>query len=613
MKGTNGKAKFLIKFLVVDIDEGFVLGRHWLNYANPDIDWPRETITWNHRVRDKVSKARGEENTLSNSPAFRFPTWYPGSVTEQLRKARKKIIASEIQANEPPTWIKGELAKVLVPRDTKTGGLPPHRGNLDYSVQLRDKLVKKNGEVEYFVPRQERRRHFSPAEVEELQKVRDLEVASGRWEVCESPQSAEMLLAAKAGGKKRPCQDYRPINRWIVGNAYPIPFTPDMLHTAARHKYLTSLDLPRAYNEVRIKDNHTKDMLAFRCLGKLYRPTVMQFGSKTAVSHYQRFIECVLGDVVGAGCLVYLDNVIVYSDTLDEHRRVTRTVLRRLLRNNLPIQPLKCEWEKPEVQFCGFLIGGGRIRLDPEKVRAVREWPEPSAESEGSLKTQVREFTGFTNFYRKSIDHYSEIAEPLTALTSKTVKWAWGPKESKAWQALKDAICKEPVLAAYDPRLPVEAHTDASDKTLGATIEHRYSCGHTQPIAFWSKKLDGAQQNYDTTNRELMAIVEAFKAHRPWMQGSPKPVVVWSDHAALQHWLDPKNTRNPRQERWATELMDYDFVVRHIAGRANRAADALSRQGTKGQQAQRSAILTKKNFEGLRHFRDWVKKSRKAG
>jgi hypothetical protein len=250
--------------------------------------------------------------------------------------------------------------------------------------------------------------------------------------------------------------------------------------------------------------------------------------------------------------------------------------------------------------MCGYLVGGGEIKLDPEKLKAVKSWPEPAPNQLESLKTQVRAFIGFCNFYRDSIDHYSEIAEPLTTLTGEKTPWSWEQRHKDAWQQLKNKMCESPVVAAYDPELPVETHTDASDKSIGSAIHQRQRDGKTQPIAFFSKKLNAAQQNYPTHDKELLAIVETFRAHEPWMYASPKPVVVHSDHKALTHWMDASHTRSQRHMRWADYLLDHNFVIRHVAGRENRAADALSRiGGESGEDRENRAVLQPRVFEGF--------------
>ena len=442
--GENGNRRFTVKYLVISGNEGFTLGMQWLAYANPDLDWTTKEIKW------------------------RGPVLH-------CRKARTRIIQGEIKANEAPDWVKKNHPEVLQPR---TEWPPPHREGLDYEV-----ILKKG-----FQPRREPTRRNTPRDRVAFELLGANELRSGRWRIGNGPQAVQMLWAAKAGGERRPCHDYRPLNKWIVDDAFPLPRIKDLMTDIAGCTIITSLDLPRAYNEIRIKDKRSEDLLAFYCGAKLYAPLVMQFGSKTAVAHFQRCITTFLGDLIGQGVHAYLDNIVIYASSREKHDALLNETLRRLWKNHLTIQPKKCEWAKQEVQFCGFLVGVQGVRLDPAKLAAVKEWKPPSKERPEPMKTQLREFLGFCNFYRDAVRDYSAIAAPLTALTSKLAPWRWGPAEEASFKLLKIAVLTAPVLAAYDERLPVEVHTDASDRGVAGTVEHRYGCGHTQPIAFFSVK-----------------------------------------------------------------------------------------------------------------------------
>lgn len=538
VKGTNGTRWFKIKYLVANIPEGLVLGLTWLAFADPDISFRTKELRW----RDNAKVI-------------------------QVRKARKRIVQGEIAANEPPPWVQAEFPKVLAPQAI---ALPPHRPGLDY------RIVLKPG----FEPRREKNRSYSPAERRVFADLAEEQVKQGLWKISDSPQAVQMLLAAKAGAvemkDKRPCIDYRPLNKWIIDDAFPIPIIKDLMSDLAGKKFLTSLDLPKAYWTIRLADKETQQLMAFYCDGKLYEPLVMQFGTKTAVAHFQRVITTVLGDVIGKGVLAYLDNIVVGADTQEEHDRLLRITLQRLQDQGFSIQPKKCEWSKQEIQFCGFLISAEGVRLDPAKLEAIREW-QPPRHGGALAKTKVREFLGFCNFYRMSVESYSEIAVPLTELTGSTAQWRWGPPQEAAWALLKTAILSAPILAPYNEYLPIEIHTDASDSAIAATIEHRYVCGHTQPIAFFSKKLGKAEQNYTVHDKELLAIVKTFREFRSWLHGSPDPIKVWSDHAALKHFLTTTKLTQ-RHARWAESLGEFRFVIQHVKGRENRAADALSRK-----------------------------------
>jgi hypothetical protein len=542
--GTNGTRTFRVKYLVADIPEGWVLGHNWLKTIDPIINWQAGNLTWRKHT------------------PFQYITEDP--LLARARRARKQIIQSSIQANQAPDWVQKEFPQELIPR---TSGVPPHRGELDYKIQMKPD----------WKPKREPNRSFSP---EERRMFVELEKMNKElWRIGNGPQAVQMLWAAKAGGEKRPCHDYRPLNIGIVDDGYPIPPIKDLMTDIMGCEHITSLDLPKAYNEVRVADKETEDLLAFYCNGKLYAPRVMQFGSKTAVSHYQRFITTILGDVIGQGVHAYLDNIVVFAKTREKHDELLRKVLTRLGKAHLAIQPRKCEWDKSEVQFCGFLVGKEGLRLDPAKLQAIRDWPEPhKGPNRTSLKTQVREFVGFCNYYRGSVEGYSEIAAPLTTLQSPSARWEWGERERTSWKMLKLAIMSAPVLAAYDERLPIEAHTDASNTAYGATIEQRYDCGHTLPIAFMSGKFSQGKENWATHDKELFAIVQLFKQHRSWLHGSPGGVTVWTDHSALKHFLTTTKLTQ-KHARWAQMLGEFSIVIKHVPGRANKAADALSRQG----------------------------------
>lgn len=554
--GTNGTRTYKIKYLVADIPEGFVLGLHWLSYADPILNLSARTFTW--RIKEEVAA----------------PSAAP-SVQEvmHVRKARQQIIQGAIQANEPPEWVKAEFMDVLTPR---TSGLPPHRPGWDFKIEL------KPG----FKPRKAPARRYSPQERVMFEDLERMEVAAGRWRLSFSDQAVPLLWAAKAGGEKRPCTDYRYINPWIKDDAFPIPNMRDLLSRLNGKKHYFSLDIPKAYWELRCADKETEDLLAFVCNDKLYAPTVMQFGCKTSVSWFQRFITHVLTKPLsdyGSNMIVYLDNIAGGFDTMDQHDQCLRLVLKALRELGLMLQPKKCEWGKSEVQVCGFLLSAEGIRIDPEKLRAVREWKEPPAHlSESLKKTRVREFHGFCNFFRDMISKFSEITEPLTRVMGPKAEWQWGIEQRTAWKMLKLACCGAPVLAAFEWGIPVEVWADGANKGIGSMVGHRYENGTVKPIGYYSKKLSPAEQNYPTHDKELLAIRKTFEHFRPWLHGSKEPIKVWSDHQALTKFLTKNDLGNQRVARWAEYLSEFSFVIHHLPGKDNSAADALSRQNEDG-------------------------------
>jgi hypothetical protein len=569
-KSSNGRVEDNERFLVIPRSNDIpLLGMGWIRTH-------KVNILWNKRI---LFGDIAGQTTPSNLPKPELET--SPLADQRIFKARTRIIQGEIQSNEPPGWVTNEFAQVLAEHPETPEGLPPSRGELDYKI-----VIKPD-----FKPELEPgRRHFNLAETEAFAELAKQEEAAGRWEVQKHPKNvAEMLWAAKAGAStvkdKRPCIDYRHLNTGIQGDSFQLPLTKNQLHTLARGTVLTSMDIPKAYNQVLISDPETRAWLSFRCNGQVYSPTVMQFGSKTAVAHFQRFMTTILGDIVNKGCVVYLDNIVTHGATEQQQDLTLRACLTRLRNNHLNVKTKKCEWNKPVVQFCGFFVGGGKITLDPEKTRAIQEWPEPAGGQKESLKTQVREFLGFCNFYRDAFKEYSGMVEALTRLTSKTVEWTWGDTERAAFNGLKAAAQLLPERHGWNPEKPLLAYSDASDRACAMTFQQEDDDGTQWPIGFWSKKFDSTQTKWPTYDKEMAAVVWGLAANKEWVHCglSGNKTTVFTDHKALLHWMDGRNTKSSRHQRWADDLLDYDNLqFSFVKGKDNGAADGLSRKDKGG-------------------------------
>jgi len=205
-------------------------------------------------------------------------------------------------------------------------------------------------------------------------------------------------------------------------------------------------------------------------------------------------------------------------------------VLKRLQENGLAVAAEKCEWRVTEVEFLGYVLGRQGVKMAQGKVEAVLNWKTP-----GSL-TEVQSFLGFANVYRHFIQDYSRVARALTELTKKTgEKWSWNPEAEKAFQELKQRFTTAPILAHFDAQRPVIIETDASDFALGAILSQRDNEGKLHPVAFHSRKFQPAEINYEIHNKELLAIVDAFKHWRRYCEGAVHQVRVFSDHQNLEY------------------------------------------------------------------------------
>ena len=267
----------------------------------------------------------------------------------------------------------------------------------------------------------------------------------------------------------------------------------------------------------------------------------------------------------------YMDDIMPHGETREECRRNTIRVLKKLSKHGLGLNPEKCEFEQEEVDFLGFVVGHGKISMDPVKVEGLSKWPTPK-----TLK-ELRSFLGFGNFYRRFIKGYSGIASPLHALQGKDVPFVWTKECDDAFETLKTRFTSYPVLLMPDPTRPFQIEADASKYASGAVLTQLDETGARHPISFYSKTFSDAERNYQIYDRELLAILRALQEWRHFIQGSPFTTVVLSDHQNLTYWKNPQKL-SPRQARAFLTLSEYNFLLKHQPGASMIQSDALSRR-----------------------------------
>ena len=244
---------------------------------------------------------------------------------------------------------------------------------------------------------------------------------------------------------------------------------------------------------------------AFRTHYRLFEFQVMSFGVTNAPSTLQDMMNHIFSDMLDVGMLAYMDNILIYAKTEEEHDDLVREVLRRLQKNRLAIALEKGICKTQVVEFLGYVIGRNRIKMSGEKVEVVLSWKTPSS------LTEVQAFLGFTNFYRRFIQDYSRIAQLLTELTKKSETWTWNPKAEVAFKELKEQFTTAPVLAHCDPTRPVIIKTDALDFIIGAVLSQRDEENRLHLMAFHSRKVQPTEINYEIHNKELLVVVDTFK------------------------------------------------------------------------------------------------------
>lgn len=399
----------------------------------------------------------------------------------------------------------------------------------------------------------------------------DSELRKGYIRVSKSPTAAPVFFVKKKDGSLRLVQDYRALNAVTKKNKFPLPRIPDLIDRLSKASIFTSMDLRWGYNNIRIKEGD-EEKAAFITHRGLFEPTVMTFGFCNAPSTFQTMMNEVLKDEIATGCVVvYIDDILIFTDDMTLHRQLVKRVLEKLRDNDLYAKPEKCHFEQPSVAFLGLIVSKDSISMDPSKVEGVQGWPTPT-----KVK-HVQAFLGLANFYRRFIKDFAKIARPLTKLTCKDVPWQWEEEQDTAFNSLKTAFTSAPILQLPNDTAPFRLETDSSDFATGAVLEQVGLDKLWHPVAFYSKSLNEHERNYEIYDKELLAIVRALEEYRHYLEGHPEPVEIWSDHLNLTYFRQAhKLTR--RQARWSLFLSRFDFTLRHRPGKTMLRADPLSRR-----------------------------------
>ncbi|CCO37407.1 hypothetical protein RSOLAG1IB_11291 [Rhizoctonia solani AG-1 IB] len=347
--------------------------------------------------------------------------------------------------------------------------------------------------------------------------------------------------------------DYRCLNAITIKDCYALPRQDELIEKLCHAKIFTKLDLHNGYNNIHIKEGN-EWKAAFRTKSGHFEPTVMQFGLSDTPAVFQCFMNNIFRDLLDITVIVYLDNILIFSNSREEHVQHVIEVLSCLQKHNLFCNPSKCMFFVTEVTYISLVVTPEGIFMEQEKVKAIQEWPEPR-----NVK-QVQSFLGFANFYCCCVHEFSCLAHPLTSLTQKDQPWVWEAAHKEAFQQIKIAISKEPVHAHPDESQPYTLETDTSGPAMGTVLSQRKDDGHLHPVAFMSASFSTAELNYDTHDKELLAIICAFEHWRIFLEGTEHPVTVLTDHKNLEYWKSVR-TFNRRHARWHLILASYNFVI----------------------------------------------------
>ena len=371
-------------------------------------------------------------------------------------------------------------------------------------------------------------------------------------------------MVRKKDGSYRFCVDFRRLNSITKKDVHPLPRIDDALDTLSGSKWFSTLDLASGYWQVEM-DPADKEKTAFITPFGLHQFRVMPFGLTNAPSTFQRLMSTVLAGLSWVTCLVYLDDIIIFSRTVEDHWQRLTEVLQRLKEAGLKIKPSKCHLLCKSVRYLGYVVSEKGIAADADKIKCVENWPTPTD------RESLRQFLGFASYYRKFIRNFADIAAPLHALTEKSKPWHWTERCDKAFVALKVKLASPPILSfpQFDRTFVVDA--DASQEGVGAVLSH---LDDGRVIAYASRVLTKAECQYCATRRELLALVWSVRQFRAYLWG--RRFVVRTDHSALR-WLRSFKDPQGQVARWLEILAEFDFDVIHRPGLRHGNADALSR------------------------------------
>jgi hypothetical protein len=283
--------------------------------------------------------------------------------------------------------------------------------------------------------------NLSPEEQRELDAFLEENLCSGRIRPSKSPFASAFFFVKKKDGALRPVQDYRKLNAITIKNRYPLPLIQELVQKLKGAKYFTKLDIRWGYNNVCIKDGD-EPKAAFRTNRGLFEPLVMFFGLTNSPATFQTMMNGLFKDLINEGkVVIYLDDIMIFTTSLEEHRQITRRVLEILRRNKLYLKPEKCEFEVTETEYLGLIISEGQVKMDPIKVQGILDWPVPGT------KRELQAFLGFVNFYQCFIQGYGDLTKPLTSLTGK-VDWFWGYEQQQAFEKIKQHISSGKTVSA---------------------------------------------------------------------------------------------------------------------------------------------------------------------
>ena len=554
-----------------------ILGITWLQERDPDIRWANGTLTWRKSLSEDTPDAIDVVHPIA----------FAACISEEDLRPYQIIVTQDASGSE---------AGVLW-GTTMSNSLPEEYSDYErvFSEEGANELAS-HGPQDHAIDTQGQQPPFGPLyplsnlELKVLREYITENLAKGFIQASSSPAGAPIIFVKKKDGTLRLCVDYRGLNRITLKNRYPLPLISEALDRLVGAKVYSKLDIRSAYNLIRIKEGD-EWKTAFRTRYGHYEYKVMPFGLANAPATFQSYINYVLRDFLDVFCIAYLDDILIFSDTRAEHTQHVRRVLSRLAKYRLFARLDKCEFYVTQVGFVGFIVSPAGVEMERSRIATIQDWPTPKTHRD------IQVFLGFANFYRRFIASYSQVARPLNELLRGSVKGKFtgqtlvmSDEAIAAFQELKRCFTSAPILRHFDPALPIQLETDASKYAIAGILSQSDSGdtqAHWRPVAYWSRSLKEAELNYGVGDAEMLAIVEACKQWRHYLEGATHAIRCLTDHANLRTFLSTKTLRG-KYARWWEILSALDLNISYRAGKLN-PADAPSRRPDYEERARQEA------------------------
>lgn len=571
------------KFDIVNLGDNYdvVLGHPWFKQHNPDIDWRRGIVRQWRCECPRPTTQLPDQRIGKKQAGGRAPNKEKIWATKESTGWEKQKPDSSTGASDAVLPEEYQEFEALF-KDITTSQALPEYSKWDHEIPLQE------GKLPVCLPIY----RMTEQEQEALRKYLEDNLKKGYIRPSSSPAGAPIIWVPKKDGSLRMCVDYRRLNEITIKNRYPLPLIDEIQDKFIGTTWFSTFDVRDGYYRIRMKQGE-EWKTAFRTKYGLYEYLVMPFGLTNAPATFQTMMNEILQEYLDDFVIAYLDDVVVFTKgSKKEHTEKVRLVLKRLQEHNLLLKLKKCEFFKKEVRFLGHIVSTEGLQMDPDKIKAIQDWPIPTTVKE------VQAFHGLANYYRQFIKGFSAEAAPLTRIFKKDQEFKWGPQEQQAFDKIKELFAKGEMRAHFDPAKQSVVDTDASDCAIGARLQQADNQGRMKLISCFARKMTPAEQNYDIHDKELLAIIEALRKWRSYLQGARHKVVILSDHRNLQFFTTSKEFTR-RQARWYDKIKEYDIIIKYCKGTENSWADALSRRPDLMEKSNEKATLFRNTKDGM--------------